>query len=59
MSDPRCTALTATRVSHPDDEPEAEPVVVEATEDVVRLVLDDGETIDFDRRELIAAAQAA
>jgi hypothetical protein len=34
---------------------EAEPVVVETDADTVRLELDDGECIDFDRRELLAA----
>ncbi len=51
------TALVATRAT-PDGAPEAEPVVVDVLEHVVRLELDDGEVIDFDRRELSAAVTA-
>lgn len=50
------THLMATRAGRAEHTPEAEPVLVEATGDVVRLVLDDGEVIEFDRRELLAAA---
>ncbi|MDP2712287.1 MAG: hypothetical protein Q8O56_13805 [Solirubrobacteraceae bacterium] len=56
------THLIATRVATPDDAPESEPVLVEAAEadvDVVRLVLDDGAVLDFDRRELLNAVRAA
>jgi hypothetical protein len=49
------TALVATRASRREQIPEAEPVVVETDPDVVRLELDDGECIHFDRRELLAA----
>lgn len=53
------TALGATRATGPDDrEPEAELVVVDARDDIVRLELDDGACIDFDRIELLAACQA-
>lgn len=48
------TALIATRASRREDAAEAEPVVVDADVDVVRLELDDGECIDFDRVELAA-----
>jgi hypothetical protein len=49
------TALVATRATRAEHVPEAEPVVVETDADVVRLELDDGQWIDFDRRELLAA----
>jgi hypothetical protein len=48
------TALVATRGTD-DSTVEAEPVVVETTGSVVRLVLDDGEFVEFDRRELATA----
>jgi hypothetical protein len=49
------TALVVTRANRPEQPPEAEPVVVETDADIVRLQLDDGEWIDFDRCELLAA----
>jgi hypothetical protein len=49
------TALVATRASRLEHIPEAEPVVVETDGDIVRLELDDGECMDFDRRELLEA----
>jgi sulfur carrier protein ThiS len=49
------TALIATRAIRNEQVVEAEPVVVETDADVVRLELDDGECIDFDRVELLAA----
>lgn len=49
------TALIATRAIHRERVVDAEPVVVETDADVVRLELDDGEWIDFDRVELLAA----
>jgi hypothetical protein len=52
------TALVATRASRPEHIPEAEPVVVETDADIVRLELDDGECIDFDRRELLAGLRS-
>lgn len=55
---PRATHLVATRTDRPEHTPEAEPVVVETTADVVRLVLDGGEVIDFDAVELRAAIGA-
>ncbi len=55
----RQTALMATRAQHPAHTPEAEPVLVEVQGDVARLALDDGATIDFDRRELLAALDVA
>ncbi len=58
MTDPRTTPLMLTRASHPLHSPEAEPVIVEVDGDAVRLVLDDGETLDFDRLELAAAVAA-
>jgi hypothetical protein len=48
-------ALIATRAGGCEGAAEAEPVVVETDSDVVRLELDDGECIDFDRRELLSA----
>lgn len=51
------TALVVTRAT-PDGPPEAEPVVVDVLEHVVRLELDDGDVIDLDRRELTAAMAA-
>lgn len=56
--EPRTTPLIATRADRPEHTPEAEPVVVETTDDVVRLVLDDDTIIDFDRAELSAAIAA-
>lgn len=58
MSDTRTTPLMVTRTDRPEHQPEAEPVVVETTGDVVRLVLDDDTVIDFDRAELSAAIAA-
>jgi hypothetical protein len=52
------TALVVTRASRPERIAEAEPVVVETDADIVRLELDDGECIDFDRRELLAALRS-
>lgn len=52
------TALVVTRASRSEHTPEAEPVVVDADEDTVRLELDDGEVIAIDRRELLAAIPA-
>lgn len=52
------TLLSATRVATPDDIPEAEPVRVETRGDAVLLVLDDGEVLEFNRRELHAATAA-
>jgi hypothetical protein len=49
------TALIATRAIPRERVAEAEPVVVETDADIVRLELDDGECIDFDRSELLAA----
>jgi hypothetical protein len=48
-------ALIATRAGRAEYMAEAEPVVVETDAETVRLELDDGECIDFDRRELLAA----
>ncbi len=53
------TALVATRAGRAEPTPEAEPVIVEAVDDVVRLELDDGDVIEFDRCELIAATAEA
>lgn len=53
------TVLMATRADRPEHTPEAEAVEIDATDDTVRLVLDDGVTVEFDRRELVAAAEAA
>lgn len=52
------TPLMALRAGRPEHTPESEPVLVEATDDEVTLILDDGERLTLDRRELIAAAQA-
>lgn len=52
------TALVATRADRPEHTPEAEPVLVETTSDGVRVVLDDGITVEFDRAELAAAIRA-
>lgn len=49
------TPLMAVRSGRTVRVPEAEPVLVETSGDVVRLALDDGEVIDFDRAELLAA----
>lgn len=55
----RTSFLMATRVATPDDVPESEPVIVETGADVVRLELDDGGVVEFDRRELHAATAEA
>lgn len=52
------THLMATRAGRAEHTPEAEPVIVETTGDVIRLVLDDGDVIEFDRGELLAATEA-
>lgn len=50
------TPLMATRSGLSERTPEAEPVIVDTdTPNIVVLRLDDGETIEFDRRELLAA----
>jgi len=49
------TAPIATRAICRKYVVETEPAVVETEVDVVRLELDDGECIDFDRVELLAA----
>lgn len=54
----RATALTVDLRAGPDADAEAEPVIVEAGADVVRVVLDDGRCVDFDRVELAAAIAA-
>lgn len=52
------TLLVATRAGGPDDPPpEAEPVLVETTDVVVRLVLDDGTRLEFDAVEFSAATR--
>ena len=52
------TPLMATRAGRAA--PEAEPVIVDTDiPDVIVLRLDDGDTIEFDRRELLAAASEA
>lgn len=54
------TPLMVTRAGRPEHTPEAEPVIVDTdSPDVIVLRLDDGETIEFDRLELVAAAEAA
>ncbi len=55
----RRTALMATCAGHSTHTPEAEQVLVEVDGDVARIELDDGATIDFDRRELLAALDVA
>jgi len=53
------TPLMVTRAGRAEHTPEAEPVIVDTdTPNVIVLRLDDGETIVFDRRELVAATQA-
>ena len=47
-------ALRAGRVEHT---PEAEPVLVALEAERVVLVLDDGERLEFDERELLAALE--
>lgn len=49
------TAVIAIRAAGPERTSEAEPVVVETDASVVRLELDEGECIDFDRCELLVA----
>ncbi len=49
------THLMATRAGRPEHTPEAEPVLVETDGELVVLALDDGERIEFDRRELLSA----
>ncbi len=53
------TPLMALRAGRPEHTPESEPVLVDTQGDVVRLLLDDGEVIDFDRTELLNALKAA
>jgi hypothetical protein len=62
--EPRLLMTTQTFDSARDAEPEAEPVLVSAHDDLVDLQLDDGRVLRFDRAELRAAiddghAQAA
>jgi hypothetical protein len=48
--------VMATRAGRPEHTPEAEPVVIDTDDPkVVKLTLDDGETIEMDRTELEAA----
>lgn len=51
------TYLMVTRAGRREHTPEAEPVLVQADDDTVLLGLDDGETIEFDRSELLAALE--
>lgn len=54
------TVLMATRVARLERAvAEAEPVIVEFAGDIARLHLDDGDTIEFDARELRASLQEA
>lgn len=54
------TPLMALRAGRPEHTPEAEPVLVDTdTPGVVRIILDDGEFLDFDAVELRAAASVA
>ena len=50
MTDP--VLLMAHRAGRPEHHPEAEPVLIDQAEGTVRLLLDDGETIEFDAIEL-------
>jgi len=45
--------LIADRTQH--GQTEAEPVTIEATPEAIKLTLDDGQELMFDRRELDAA----
>jgi hypothetical protein len=49
----------AQRRGLPHQDPEAEPVLVQATGRVVVLTLDDGQTLTFDRSELRATLEQA
>lgn len=51
--------LMAQRRGLPHQDPEAEPVLVQATGRVVVLTLDDGQTLTFDRSELRATLEQA
>ncbi len=52
--------LMALRAGRPEHTPEAEPVVVDTdAEGAVVLELDTGETVEFDRAELLAALEDA
>lgn len=49
------TMLMALRAGRPEHTAEAEPVIVACHDERVALELDDGETLDLDRIELLAA----
>lgn len=51
------TLVMALRAGRAEHTPESEPVTIEGDGQVVRLELDDGETIEFDREELLAALE--
>lgn len=52
VNKPGPTLLMATRAGRPEHTPEAEPVLVAQTSTEVVLVLDDGDELRFDLREL-------
>lgn len=54
MTEPRL--VMAERQDHPSHSPEAEPVLVDDDGKVITLTLDDGETLRFDRSELLGEA---
>lgn len=50
------TPITILRAGRPEHTPEAEPLIVDTDDGAtVRLVLDDGDELVFDRVELLAA----
>ena len=53
MTDP--VFLTVQRAGRPEHTPEVEGVLIQCTGDDVAVTLDDGETITFQRDELLAA----
>ncbi len=53
------TPLVGTRAGRAEHTPQDALVLVETTDDEVHFILDDGEVLTLDRRELLAAAQVA
>lgn len=51
------TPLTINRSGRPEHTPEAELAVVRAEGELVVIELDDGESLELDRAELVAALQ--
>ena len=53
------TPITVLRAGKPEHTPEAELATVQADQNIVVLRLEDGETLELDREELLATLEAA